>query len=81
MTVESDPDRAEDRSNPYPGPRPFQRGEKLYGREREITELYLLSAERIVLLHSPSGAGETRWSTQAWSRNSKSSSTCGRPSG
>lgn len=47
-------------TNPYPGPRPFQRGERLYGREREITELfYLLSAERIVLLHSPSGAGKT----------------------
>jgi WD40 repeat protein len=46
--------------NPYPGPRPYQRGETLYGRDREITELfYLLSAERIVLLHSPSGAGKS----------------------
>jgi WD40 repeat protein len=47
-------------ANPYPGPRPYQRGETLYGRDREITELfYLLSAERIVLLHSPSGAGKS----------------------
>jgi WD40 repeat protein len=46
--------------NPYPGPRPFQRDEKLYGRDREITQLfYLLSSERIVLLHSPSGAGKS----------------------
>jgi hypothetical protein len=46
--------------NPYVGPRPFERGETLYGREREVLELYdLLIAERIVLLHSPSGAGKT----------------------
>ena len=46
--------------NPYVGPRPFEVGETLYGRESEIAELYyLLSAERIVLLHSPSGAGKT----------------------
>jgi hypothetical protein len=48
------------RSNPYPGPRSFQRGEKLYGRERETAELLdLLIPERIVLLSSPSGAGKT----------------------
>ena len=47
-------------SNPYPGPRPFRSGEKIYGREREIAELYyLLVAQRIVLLHSPSGAGKS----------------------
>jgi hypothetical protein len=47
-------------TNPYPGPRPFRPGERLYGRDREITQLfYLLSAERIVLLHSPSGAGKS----------------------
>ena len=46
--------------NPYVGPRPFEKGEHLFGREHEINELYyLLSAERIVLLHSPSGAGKT----------------------
>ena len=32
----------------------------LYGRDREVTRLfYLLSAERIVVLHSPSGAGKS----------------------
>ncbi len=46
--------------NPYVGPRPFRPGEKLYGREDEITDLqYLWDAERIVLLHSPSGAGKS----------------------
>ena len=48
------------RHNPYPGPRSFQKGEKLYGRQRETYELLdLLIAERIVLLYSPSGAGKT----------------------
>jgi WD40 repeat protein len=47
-------------SNPYVGPRSFQTGEALYGRDREVRELLgLLIAERIVLLHSPSGAGKT----------------------
>jgi WD40 repeat protein len=47
-------------TNPYPGPRPFVAGENLYGRDREVTRLfYLLSAERIVVLHSPSGAGKS----------------------
>ncbi len=46
--------------NPYVGPRAFQRGERLYGRQREVLELVdLLIAERIVLLYSPSGAGKT----------------------
>lgn len=46
--------------NPYVGPRAFQRGERLYGRRREVLELVdLLIAERIVLLYSPSGAGKT----------------------
>ena len=44
----------------YVGPRPFETGEKLYGRDREASELLsLLISERIVLLHSPSGAGKT----------------------
>jgi WD40 repeat protein len=48
------------RPNPYPGPRSFQRGERLYGRERETAALLdLLIAERILLLYSPSGAGKT----------------------
>jgi len=46
--------------NPYVGPRAFETGEKLYGRDRESRELLdLLIAERIVLLHSPSGAGKS----------------------
>jgi WD40 repeat protein len=46
--------------NPYVGPRPFETGEPLFGRDRELRELlYLLSGERIVLLHSPSGAGKS----------------------
>ncbi len=48
------------RTNPYVGPRAFQQGEKLYGRDREVTQLlHLLMAERIVLFYSPSGAGKT----------------------
>src|SRR5262245_5309055 len=51
---------ADPSANPYPGPRPFEAGEKLYGRDQEVTRLfYLLSAERIVVLHSPSGAGKS----------------------
>jgi WD40 repeat protein len=47
-------------ANPYVGPRSFQTGEALYGRDRELRDLLgLLIAERIVLLHSPSGAGKT----------------------
>ena len=54
------PETSAPRSNPNPGPRSFQLGETLYGRERETCELLdLLIAERIVLLFSPSGAGKT----------------------
>lgn len=46
--------------NPYVGTRPFKRGETLYGREQETSELLdLLIAERIVMLYSPSGAGKS----------------------
>lgn len=45
---------------PYVGPRAFRTGERLFGRDREASELAnLLIAERVVLLHSPSGAGKT----------------------
>src|SRR3972149_2549885 len=48
------------RPNPYVGPRAYETGETLYGREREARELLLfLIAQRIVLLPSPSGAGKT----------------------
>jgi WD40 repeat protein len=47
-------------SNPYIGPRSFNQNESLYGRDRELRQLTdRLIAERIVLLHSPSGAGKT----------------------
>jgi hypothetical protein len=46
--------------NPYVGPRPFRSGDTLHGRGRELRALRdVLIAERIVLLHSPSGAGKT----------------------
>ncbi len=48
------------RENPYVGPRPFETGEPLYGRDDELYRLVnLLIAKRIVLLYSPSGAGKT----------------------
>ena len=48
------------RPNPYVGPRSFEQHERLYGRDTETRKLAnLLGAERIVLLHSPSGAGKT----------------------
>src|SRR5262245_66046383 len=48
------------RPNPYIGPRSFAPGERLYGRDTETRKLAnLLGAERVVLLHSPSGAGKT----------------------
>ena len=47
-------------TNPYVGPRSFRAGERMYGRQRESNMLTnLIVAERIVLLHSPSGAGKT----------------------
>jgi WD40 repeat protein len=48
------------RHNPYVGPEAFQRGQPLFGRDTEVRQLLdLLIAERIVLLHAPSGAGKT----------------------
>jgi len=47
-------------ANPYIGPRSFETGERLYGRDREVRDLlHLLIAERVVLLYSPSGAGKS----------------------
>jgi WD40 repeat protein len=47
-------------TNPFVGPRPFEQGEVLFGRDREVRSLVdFLDSERIVLLHSPSGAGKT----------------------
>jgi len=51
---------SEARVNPYVGPRSIRGGERLYGRDREVGQLFnLLLAERIVLLYSPSGAGKS----------------------
>src|SRR3989442_13875 len=51
---------AEPVSNPFVGPRPFERGARLFGRDRELRVLVdLLLAERVVVMNSPSGAGKT----------------------
>jgi hypothetical protein len=53
------PDR-NPRPSPYIGPRAYQTGEILYGRDYELRQLRdTLIAERLVLLFSPSGAGKT----------------------
>lgn len=52
----------EPRPNPYIGPRAFRRDDShlFYGRERDLQKLLnLVISERIVLLHSPSGAGKS----------------------
>ncbi|NJN16420.1 MAG: hypothetical protein HC822_09180 [Oscillochloris sp.] len=50
------------RTTPFRGPRSFQIGDRLYGRDRETRDLLsTLIAERIVLLHSPSAPGRHRW--------------------
>jgi hypothetical protein len=60
MTAVRDMDPPTPRRNPYVGPRAFRRGEMLPARHRETRELTdLLISERVVLLHSPSGAGKT----------------------
>lgn len=47
-------------SNPYPGPRPLERKDSIYGRDVEKWRLYhFFNSHRIVLLVSPSGAGKS----------------------
>ncbi len=47
-------------TNPFVGPQPLSQGNPIFGRDREIAELrHLITAERFVLLHSPSGAGKS----------------------
>jgi WD40 repeat protein len=47
-------------ADPYVGPRAIRPPWNLYGRDSEIRALdYLLTAERIVLLYAPSGAGKS----------------------
>ncbi len=46
--------------SPYVGPRPFEPGEVLFGRDQEKQGLEsLLRSRRVVLMYSPSGAGKT----------------------
>jgi hypothetical protein len=48
--------------SPFVGPSPFSEGNRrfFFGREREARELVnVLIAQRVVLLHAPSGAGKT----------------------
>jgi hypothetical protein len=46
--------------SPYVGPRPFRENEPFFGREREAKNLVnTLLSGKVVLLHSPSGAGKT----------------------
>lgn len=48
------------RKNPFVGPVPLTKEDPIFGRDREIRELYdKLISQRIVVLHSPSGAGKT----------------------
>jgi len=48
------------RENPYVGPKPLDSNDTLFGRDRELNELIdKLFAERIIVLHSPSGAGKS----------------------
>ncbi len=58
--TDAEPETNSHDDNPYVGPRAFRTNEPLYARDRETHELAdLLVAERIVLLHAPSGAGKT----------------------
>lgn len=59
-TVALDEPATRNRDNPYVGPRPFRANELFFGREREATALVnTVLSGRVVLLHSPSGAGKT----------------------
>jgi energy-coupling factor transporter ATP-binding protein EcfA2 len=47
-------------TNPYVGPRPFQTGERLFGRDEQINQLTRqLIEQHILLLLGPNGAGKT----------------------
>jgi WD40 repeat protein len=51
---------AETVQNPFVGPHPYGRDDRMYGRDGETEDLLdLIVAERVVLLYSPSGAGKT----------------------
>jgi hypothetical protein len=58
--VSAQPGTEQRTGNPYVGPRPLRRGDPLFGRRKDAQDLAdLLIAERVVLLHAPSGAGKT----------------------
>jgi WD40 repeat protein len=46
--------------NPFVGPSSIPRGRPLFGRDREVRDLFrVLIADRIVILHGPSGCGKS----------------------
>ena len=46
--------------NPFKGTLPRETGDRIFGRDREQAEIFqLLVAQRILVLHAPSGAGKT----------------------
>ena len=48
------------RINPFVGPRPLRREDRIFGRSEAIEHLIdTLFSDRILLLHAPSGAGKT----------------------
>ena len=52
--------RPADGDNPFVGPRSIPEGMTLFGRDRETRDLYrVVVSDRVVLLHSPSGAGKS----------------------
>jgi hypothetical protein len=58
--IATEPSVASTPPSPYVGPRAFRDGELFFGRERDTAGVVnTLVAGRIVLLHSPSGAGKT----------------------
>ncbi len=54
------PDPSQLPDTPFKGPFPIEEGDSIFGRSREIDSIYnLICSNRIVVLHSPSGAGKT----------------------
>jgi hypothetical protein len=52
--------RLDAEDNPFVGPRSIPEGMPLFGRDRETRDLYrVVVADRVVLLHAPSGAGKS----------------------
>jgi len=50
----------EERINPFKGPKAYQKGDRIYGRDKEIFELLnLIELNSLTLLYSKSGIGKT----------------------